>query len=183
MRATAAPGACRQPRRQPAIDHVHEGGERCRLAAAERVAERMQRTRIGIGQLREQLEYTLAQGLRRPVEEVDGARDAAFGGGRSVGKLSSMGIAAERGRSGARHVGGRERTQQQAAAARADGGQFAPGSMTDQQQQRARRRLLEHLEQHIGAFALQAVDWGALGTGGAGLPAVSGKTAPHGACC
>ena len=41
-----------KPSRQPAVDQVHEGRERLRLAAAKAFAQRMERTRIGIGQLR-----------------------------------------------------------------------------------------------------------------------------------
>ncbi len=106
-----------------------------RLAAAERVAERMQRARIGIGQLREQVEHALAQRQRRPVEEAERARDAAVGGGRRFLHLRIVGVAAGRGRDRARHIGGIERAQQQAPAARADGRQFAAGRVAHQQQQ------------------------------------------------
>ena len=68
-----------------------------------------------------------------------------------------VGVAAGRRRDRARHVGGIKRAQQQAPAARADGGQFAPRCVADEQQQRARRRLLQNFQQRIGAFALQIV--------------------------
>ena len=67
-------------------------------------------------------------------------------------------IAAGRRGDRAGHIVWRQRPQQQAPAARTDGRQFAARRVAHQQQERTRRRLLENLEQRVGAFALQVVD-------------------------
>ena len=129
-----------------------------RLTAPERVAERMQRTRVGIGQLREQVEHALAQCDSGAVEQADGPRDTAFGRGGSLLHLRIVGFTAGGGRDRQRHVGGLERAQQQSAAARAKGWQFAAGCVVHKQQQGARRRFLQHLQQGIGTGRVEFVD-------------------------
>jgi hypothetical protein len=56
-----------------------------------------------------------------------------------------------------RDVVGRKRPQHQHPAARPDGRQHAARRVTDQQQQRSRRRLLQHLEQGVVAFVAELI--------------------------
>ena len=72
--------------------------------------------------------------------------------------LGSSGLRADGGGRGARDVVVRERPQRQQPATRADRRQHARGRMTDEQQQGAARRLLEHLEQRVGAGGIQLID-------------------------
>jgi hypothetical protein len=58
----------------------------------------------------------------------------------------------------ARHIAGIERAQQQPPAARANGRQHTARRVTDQQQQGFFRGLLKHLQQCIGAGAVELID-------------------------
>ena len=54
-------GALYKPRRQPAIDQIHEGFECFGIGPANGIAKGVEREGVRIGQLGKQIENTLAQ--------------------------------------------------------------------------------------------------------------------------
>ena len=136
----------------------------------------MQRARIGRGQAPSSRSTLLAQRELRAAGERDRAGDAAVGGRRRGLQLGIIGARARaRRHGGARHVGGasgrsvsrrqRERMRRQQPA----------GRVAHQQKQRARRRLLQHLEQRIGPAGVELVGASTMQTRQPPSPAVEPK--------
>ena len=112
----------------------------------------MQRARI---ERREPVELRSdlpAQFERRPFQQHERAPDAAFGLRRRLADLFVIGVAAERARGCRCHLVDRQWTQHQPPAARADGRQQPRRRVAHQQQQRVLRRLLQYLQQRVGAL-------------------------------
>ncbi len=100
----------------------------------------------------------MAQGQRAFVEEGESARHRTVRRRGRRGKVGIVRRGAGRGSKRRDDIGRAERTQGEDAAARAQRRRHPRGGMTDQQQQRALRRLLQNFEQRIGAGTVQFVD-------------------------
>ena len=111
---------------------------------------------VELGQVGEQRDHLAIQLEPAARGQVEGAADAALaqaGERRPVGLAERRCVPREQVADGVLGKG----PERQMAAARADRRQQPAGRVTDQQQQRVRRRLLERLEQRIGGVRVQVV--------------------------
>ena len=105
----------------------------------------------------EQCSGAVMQPQRIAAQERQRPRHAALARLRRLAQGRILRAALGRLRGGENHITRRQRPQHQLAAARLDGGKHARGRVADQQKQRARRRLLQNLEQRVGGVGVEFV--------------------------
>jgi len=106
----------------------------------------------------DRVQHALAQCQCRAIQQAKCTPDASFGHVRGLPDFGFVRVAARRLSKRTHDVIGFEWPQQETSAARANGWQLATGSMADEQEQRAFRRLFQHFQQCVGTFALEIVD-------------------------
>jgi hypothetical protein len=116
----------------------------------------MQGARVHLGQLRQQIEDALSQGLA--LKQGECPTDASFGNRCRLAYIIVPAIFPDRFGESESNVIDIERPQQKPPASRPHRWQFTAGRMTDQQNERPLRGLFQNFQERVGSFALQVID-------------------------